>query len=73
MIDADDGEADRHVDRAFFQISRIPILSAIVRCSGRLDNTFGTRKMLQELVNTSQEKLAAFAGLSPWPDWRRRQ
>ena len=50
MIDADDGEADRHVDRALFQISRIPILSAIVRCSGRLNNTFGTRKMLQELV-----------------------
>ena len=39
MVDADDGEADRHVDRAFFQISRIPILSAIVRCSRRLDNT----------------------------------
>jgi hypothetical protein len=47
---------------------RFPILSAIVCCSVRRNNTFGTRKMLQELVNTSQEKLAAFAGLSPWPD-----
>jgi hypothetical protein len=67
MVDADDGEADRHVDRAFFQISRIPILSAIVRGSGRLDNTFGTRKMLQELVNASQGRLAVVSGLPPRP------
>jgi hypothetical protein len=67
MVDADDGEADRHVDRAFFQISRIPILSAIVRCSGRLDNTFGTQKMLQELVNASQGRLAVVSGLPPRP------
>jgi hypothetical protein len=39
MVDADDGEADRHVDRAFVQISLIPILSAILCCSGRRNNT----------------------------------
>src|ERR1700730_12977921 len=39
MVDADDGEADRHVDRALSQISRIPILSAYRQQRWRVSRT----------------------------------